>query len=196
MTEEYGEQTNKRQRLNSESQINIDNYRNGIEIESEKSPKEGRTSPGSMGYLRLAVVLGMMCCSSFVDNSQSAGQSDVISNQQIHSIVSSSTTDDIDLNKKLYQMNIEPRDQLLQSAKLMKSIKNPATQNLLRASQGPVSGIFKTLMDGKFQYLSNAIANKACSAFWLTPNQHKLRLIRPRKSETIITKSTESPMEI
>lgn len=57
--------TEKRQRLNS-GQMMLDES----ETESERSEAAVRTSPGSKGYLRLAVVLGMMCCSSFMDGTQ------------------------------------------------------------------------------------------------------------------------------
>jgi hypothetical protein len=50
------------------------------------------------------------------------------------------------------------------------------------------SSLIKTLVDGKYSYLAKSMANTASFGFWITPNQHKLRNIKPR---TIIQKQME-----
>jgi hypothetical protein len=45
--------------------------------------------------------------------------------------------------------------------------------------EGPLSGMLKTMMGGKYTYLTYLMCSSACFYFWMMPNHHKLRLIRP-----------------
>jgi len=53
--------------------------------------------------------------------------------------------------------------------------------------QGPLAGMFKTMIAGKYQYLSCLMCSTACFFFWMTPNHHKIRLIRPAKKNLTLT---------
>lgn len=46
--------------------------------------------------------------------------------------------------------------------------------------------MIKSVVAGKYTYLSYLFLSTACFFFWMTPNHHKLRLIRPKKGKYII----------
>lgn len=56
------------------------------------------------------------------------------------------------------------------------------SQNL----QGPYAGMFKSMLagTGKYHYLTCLMATTAGFFFWMTPNHHKIRLIKPKKMST------------
>jgi len=41
--------------------------------------------------------------------------------------------------------------------------------------------MLQRIIAGKYTYLGYLMCSTACCYFWMTPNQHKLRLIRPKK---------------
>ena len=60
---------------------------------------------------------------------------------------------------------------------------------LVKESVDNSANLIKTLVNGKYSYLAKSMANTASFGFWITPNQHKLRNIKPRGR--IIEKSME-----
>jgi len=46
---------------------------------------------------------------------------------------------------------------------------------------GPLSGLMKNIIQGKYTYLTYLMCSTACFFFWMTPNYHKVRLIRPKR---------------
>ena len=60
-----------------------------------------------------------------------------------------------------------------------RSLKNMTVGQLLEHVQGPFSGMFKSIVSGKYQYLTYLMCSTACFFFWMAPNNHKLQLIRP-----------------
>jgi len=46
---------------------------------------------------------------------------------------------------------------------------------------GPLSGLLKSIISGKYTYLTYLMCSTACFFFWMTPNHYKLRHIRPRR---------------
>jgi hypothetical protein len=49
----------------------------------------------------------------------------------------------------------------------------------MQSMQGPFSGMMKSLVSGKYTYLTYLMCSTACAFMWMTPNQHKIRLIKP-----------------
>ena len=49
-----------------------------------------------------------------------------------------------------------------------------------------ISPMLKSLIKGKYQYLTFLMSSTACMFFWLAPNHHKMKLIKPH----IVRKST------
>ena len=47
------------------------------------------------------------------------------------------------------------------------------------ALQGNISQMLKSLIHGKYQYLTYLLSSTACIYFWLAPNHHKMQLIKP-----------------
>lgn len=47
------------------------------------------------------------------------------------------------------------------------------------AMQGNISQMLKSLIRGKYQYLTYLLSSTACVYFWLAPNHHKMQLIKP-----------------
>ena len=47
------------------------------------------------------------------------------------------------------------------------------------ALQGNLSPMLKSLIKGKYQYLTFLMSSTACMFFWLAPNHHKMKLIKP-----------------
>lgn len=47
------------------------------------------------------------------------------------------------------------------------------------AMQGDLSPMLKSLIKGKYQYLTFLMSSAACMLFWLAPNQHRMQLIKP-----------------
>jgi len=45
--------------------------------------------------------------------------------------------------------------------------------------QGNISQMLKSLIRGKYQYLTYLLSSTACIYFWLAPNHHKMQLIKP-----------------
>jgi len=45
--------------------------------------------------------------------------------------------------------------------------------------QGDLSKTLKSLIQGKYQYLTYLLSSTACIYFWLAPNHHKMQLIKP-----------------
>lgn len=96
-----GEMIEKRQRLDSGSQINIDESSYTLETVSEKSCfKETQVSNfASNKYLRMAVMFGMMACSSIAPEQKSIqGPKDV-----------SMDFSENDIEKSFVKMNLAPQ---------------------------------------------------------------------------------------
>lgn len=68
---------------------------------------------------------------------------------------------------------------------MMKTFKKQ--KPILKKDNDDSANLIKTLVDGKYNYLAKSMANTASFGFWITPNQHKLRNIKPR----IIQKTME-----
>lgn len=64
----------------------------------------------------------------------------------------------------------------------MKNLKNMNAEQLKESMEGPLSGLFKQLISGKYTYLTYFLCSSACFFFWMTPNHHKIRLIRPKRA--------------
>merc|ERR1719337_124222 len=45
--------------------------------------------------------------------------------------------------------------------------------------QGNISQMLKSLINGKYHYLTYLMSSTACIYFWLAPNHHKMQLIKP-----------------
>lgn len=45
--------------------------------------------------------------------------------------------------------------------------------------QGNISQMLKSLIHGKYHYLTYLMSSTACIYFWLAPNHHKMQLIKP-----------------
>ena len=62
---------------------------------------------------------------------------------------------------------------------------------------GNISQMLKSLVRGKYQYLTYLMSSTACMYFWLAPNHHKMQLIKPvarvvRSSRPTVGKSSSS----
>jgi len=71
----------------------------------------------------------------------------------------------------------------------MKNFDKLSTDQISKFSMaGPLAGMFKTMAAGKYQYLTCLMCSTACFFFWMTPNHHKIRLLRPQKNMTLTEK--------
>jgi hypothetical protein len=46
--------------------------------------------------------------------------------------------------------------------------------------------MLQSIISGKYTYLGYLMCSTACCYFWMTPNQHKLRLIKPKRRYVVI----------
>jgi len=53
-----------------------------------------------------------------------------------------------------------------------------------------ISPMLKSLIKGKYQYLTFLMSSTACMFFWLAPNHHKMQLIKP--VTRVVRKSSSS----
>lgn len=68
---------------------------------------------------------------------------------------------------------------------MMKSLGHLNTPNLHNAlSAGLHSGFMKTIMTGKYCYLTHLMCSTACFFFWMSPNAYKMRYIKPSVKQT------------
>ena len=49
--------------------------------------------------------------------------------------------------------------------------------------QGPLSSMMKAVVSGKYTYLAHLMCSSACFFLWMTPNQYKLRKLRPVRKQ-------------
>lgn len=63
-------------------------------------------------------------------------------------------------------------------------------QQLAERIQGPFSQTLKSLVSGKYQYLTYLMSSTACLYFWLAPNHQKMKLIKP--VARVVTKAAPS----
>jgi hypothetical protein len=80
----------------------------------------------------------------------------------------------------------------------MKNLGQMSQEQIMHKMQGagPLSGLLKSIISGKYTYLTYLMCSTACFFFWMTPNHYKLRHIRPRRSgkssQSSTTKNTKS----
>jgi len=60
-------------------------------------------------------------------------------------------------------------------------MKNLGQLNTPNIKAGLHAGLLKTIMSGKYSYLTHLMCSTACFFFWMTPNAYKLRYIRPSR---------------
>jgi len=75
----------------------------------------------------------------------------------------------------------EKKISLQNSAHLMKTlgqINGPNMHNMFSSTL--YSAFLKTMMSGKYSYLTHLMCSTACFFFWMTPNAYKMRFIRPK----------------
>jgi hypothetical protein len=74
----------------------------------------------------------------------------------------------------------EKKMTLQNAAHMMKNLGQLNTPNMHNDLQaGLHSGFLKTIMSGKYSYLTHLMCSTACFAFWMTPNAYKMKYIRP-----------------
>lgn len=127
----------------------------------------------------MALVLGMMACSSIAPETKS-----ITAQQEV-----SMDFDDQDIEQSFVKMNLiaqqtdsfntnDSDKALSQTAHMMKTFKK--NKLLFTQPADNSANLIKTLVNGKYSYLAKSMANTASFGFWITPNQHKLRNIKPR----------------
>jgi len=60
-------------------------------------------------------------------------------------------------------------------------MKNLGQLNTPNMQNGIHSDILKTIMSGKYSYLTHLMCSTACFFFWMTPNAYKMINIRPSR---------------
>lgn len=53
---------------------------------------------------------------------------------------------------------------------------------MIQTLQGPLSGMMKSMISGKYTYLTYLMCSTSCAFMWLSPNQHKIRRLKPIKT--------------
>jgi hypothetical protein len=200
----------KRKRLNSGSLNTDDSETQELDLDKCFVLERTRGSTQSKGYFFLACVFGLMCGSSYTNNqavqigemenksqilsmqtnSPSAGASSgkfcvgrELKSQELDlemeskfgsmNLVSSDVSDEFISDLQLKEMYKKQQNSSLNTAKIMK--------NLGQYQNSPMyGGIFQNLLSGKYTYLTYMMASSACFFFWMMPNHHKVRLIKPR----------------
>jgi len=94
-----------------------------------------------------------------------------------------------DLIQKMYvsKQQKEKKITLQNTAHIMKTLGQLNTPNIHNVfSSGVYSGFLKTIMSGKYSYLTHLMCSTACFFFWMTPNANKMRLIRPNSKRDVV----------
>lgn len=155
------------------------------------------------GYLFLAVALGMMAYQSYAGQEQpdlaapqiptvavpnkpqfggpmmkplSHQEDDLEGHMQNMNLLSSDVSDSFIPESQLQESQTHQiKEEILQEQKPIAG--KAAPQHLVL--QGNVSQMLKSLIHGKYQYLTYLMSSTACMFFWLAPNHHKMQLIKP-----------------
>lgn len=122
----------------------------------------------SGGYLFLAIVFCMMCCSSFISSASSAVN--LVSQQ---TILSKSIMPMGEGRKLMFNSNMASRSQNLASP-----LDDEDDIEMVDVREHPKQvGIFQyvqMMLTGEYTYLTYMILSTTCFFFWLTPNSHKI----------------------
>ena len=140
------------------------------------------------GYLFLAVVFCMMCCSSLLVTpssmmkmaSQSSGFSKIISGNGASNfavtnnrkLMTASQTG----NSQVKQQQASLASPLNEDVEMTSDTASTSSHNLVKEEPeiGAVS-LMKMMLAGQYTYLTYMILSTTCFFFWLTPNCHKIR---------------------
>ena len=128
-----------------------------------------RTSSGfgSSGYLFMAIVFCMMCCSSLFYSTT------VPLRESINSALSTSQLKSLEISQRRL-MSSDPKPQQQQQYNLASSIDEDVEMKVEVEENGTTSFI-KNVLSGKYTYLTYLVMSTTCFFFWVTPNCHKLR---------------------
>lgn len=159
----------------------------------------------SRGYLFLAVAFGMMAYQSYAgqdkpDLTSAPIPTVTVPKQQQFGPIMKPLCHDVDIiDDHLQNMNLvssDVSDNFIPESQLQDSQVhlNKESEAQVESSQfmggkvapealvlqvGNISPMLKSLIHGKYQYLTYLLSSTACIFFWLAPNHHKMQLIKP-----------------
>ena len=200
----------RRERVNS-GEINLSQSQNtsdDLDVDKMLVLKRDNTVQ-SKGYFFLAVIFGMMSCSSYGASGLAAQQETA---NELRSQLDQQFNVGRDLKSKSFDsemqaqfegMNLAQSDvgdeymsdeqmsnyrarEGVTTARLMKNIDSVSHKTANMGMSDSTSNLFRSLVSGKYTYLTYLMCSTACFFFWSTPNQYKIRHIRPRKSKKVI----------
>jgi len=95
----------------------------------------------------------------------------------ISSLSDEELSDEVIQKMYLSKVEKEKKVSLQNSAHIMKTLGHLNTPNLLSSTM--YSAFLKSIMTGKYTYLTHLMCSTACFYFWINPNAYKMRFLRP-----------------
>mmetsp|Transcript_36521 Transcript_36521/g.56064 ORF Transcript_36521/g.56064 Transcript_36521/m.56064 type:complete len:268 (+) Transcript_36521:1310-2113(+) len=158
----------------------------------------------SKGCMLLAVVFGMMCCSSYIGGSLPDAQiptsqveqipvsnnvrdlksvkneSDIISSMTHMTLQGSSVDDEMVPDEELE----ETENRSMSLREIARSMKNLGSsvdlKKIMQSMQGPHSALLRQIVAGEYNYLAYLMCSAVCCYYWMSPSQQTLRMMRGR----------------
>mmetsp|Transcript_11816 Transcript_11816/g.19972 ORF Transcript_11816/g.19972 Transcript_11816/m.19972 type:complete len:147 (-) Transcript_11816:89-529(-) len=104
----------------------------------------------------------------------------------------------VDSNQEMSSVE-SPAKKQQDTLNLVNNVNSMTVGQIIQSMQGPMYGMFKNIIAGKYTYLTYLMCSSACVFFWMTPNHYKVKLIRPRQrkeGETVEESKKKSKNEI
>jgi len=117
----------------------------------------------------MALVLGMMACSSITPDTKSVTAPQDVSIDFSGEDIEQSFVKMNLIAQQSDSFNTNDSDKAMQqTAHMMKTFKK--NKNLFQQPAENSANLIKTLVNGKYSYLAKSMANTASFGFWITPN--------------------------
>lgn len=156
----------KKQSMEDEGESSFENPLSQLQLVRTRPASSGF---GSSGYLFMAIVFCMMCCSSLFYSST------VPLRESINQALTTSQLKSLEISQRKLMSSDQKNSQQQQSYNLASQIEEDVEMKLEDSSQTTTGSFMQNVLSGKYTYLTYLVMSTTCFFFWLTPNCHKFR---------------------